>query len=124
MSEIERRGTGRSAAGLAIIAVLVVALIALTAWVLTRPGFLDELANVLVVAAVAIAIVLVVAYIAYAVLAVAEYAYKGISFRKGSIIPSTTSEESRGGPWTTTVTISIARTIDPRGPPGLSAPRR
>ena len=79
MSEIERRGTGRSAAGLAIIAVLVVALIALTAWVLTRPGFLDELANVLVVAAVAIAIVLVVAYIAYAVLA----AYKGDIVQKG-----------------------------------------
>lgn len=60
-----------------------VALIALTAWVLTRPGFLDELANVLVVAAVAIAIVLVVAYIAYAVLAVAEYAYKGDIVQKG-----------------------------------------
>ena len=83
MSEIERRGTGRSAAGLAIIAALVVALIALAAWVLTRPGFLDELANVLVVAAVAIAIVLVVAYIAYAVLALAEYAYKGDIVQKG-----------------------------------------
>ena len=67
----------------AVVAVLVVALIALTAWVLTRPGFLDELANVLVVAAVAIAIVLVVAYIAYAVLAVAEYAYKGDIVQKG-----------------------------------------
>lgn len=83
MSEIERRGTGRSALGLVVIAVLVIAIIAVVAWALAQPGFLDELVNIIAVVAVVLVIVLIIAYIVFGVLAVAMYASKGEIVQKG-----------------------------------------
>lgn len=73
----ERKGTGKSAVGLLIVAVMVVVVIAAFAWALSQPGFFEELVNILVLAVIVIVAVLVAAYIAYAFIAVAMYAKKG-----------------------------------------------
>lgn len=75
--EVQRRGTGKAALGLVGVAVLAVALVALIAWALTRPGVLESVVNVAAIVVVALVIILVIAYIVYAVLAVAYYASKG-----------------------------------------------
>lgn len=83
MSEIERRGTGRSALGLVVIALLVIAIITVVAWAFTQSGFLDEVVNIIAVGAVVLVIVLIIAYIVFGVLAVAMYASKGEIVQKG-----------------------------------------
>lgn len=79
MSEIknERRPTGKSALALVGIAVLIVALMAVIAWALMQPGFLESLINVIAIVAVAAIIIAVILAIAYVVLGVAFYATKG-----------------------------------------------
>ncbi|MFT0899223.1 hypothetical protein [Candidatus Methanoprimaticola sp. MG2] len=73
----ERKGTGKSALGLVIIAVLIVALVAVVAWAFSQPGFLEEAVNILAIVVVALVIIAVIAYIAYAFIAVVMYATKG-----------------------------------------------
>ncbi len=79
----ERKGTGRSAAGLLVIVVLIIALFGAIAWAFSQPGFMEELANVLVITVVVLVIIIIIAYVAYAVLAVAYYASKGEVVQKG-----------------------------------------
>ncbi len=79
----ERKGTGRSAVGLLIIAVLIIALFGAIVWAFSQPGFMEELANVLVITVVVLVIICIIAYVAYAFLAVAFYASKGEVVQKG-----------------------------------------
>ncbi len=73
----ERKGTGKSAIGLVIIVVLAIALVGLVAWVLTQPGVLDSLVNLIVILAVAIVIIAVIAFIAVGIIGIGMYATKG-----------------------------------------------
>ena len=75
--KIEKKNTGKSAIGLLAIGVLVVILIAVIGWAFTQPGFLEKVANVIVVIVVALIIIGVIAVIAYMFIGFAMYAKKG-----------------------------------------------
>ncbi len=79
----ERKGTGKSAIGLAVIAILVIALIAVVAWLLTQPGVIDTLVEWILLIAGVVVVLAVIAFIAYMILGVGMYATKGEVLQTG-----------------------------------------
>ncbi|MBR4685437.1 MAG: hypothetical protein IKP04_02790 [Candidatus Methanomethylophilaceae archaeon] len=76
---MKKTGTGKSAIGLVLVGIGIVALIGLVIWFLTVPGVLESLLFI------ALAIVVIVAIIAgiICIIALPMYAYKGEQYQEG-----------------------------------------
>ncbi len=75
--------TGKSALGLVLIAIGVIALIAVCAWALTQDGVLDAVVNILVIAIVVIVAIAIIIYAVVFLAAIPVYAMKGEQYQEG-----------------------------------------
>ena len=79
---MKKVGTGKSALGMALIAIGVIALIALIVWALSDPDILKATINVIVVIIVAIVVIALIIVGAMFVLAIPFYVKKGEQFQE------------------------------------------
>jgi len=80
---MKKAGTGKSALGLVLIAIGIIAIIAAVVWVLMQPGALETLANVAVVAILVIFGIIIIFYAVVALAAIPIYAMKGEQYQEG-----------------------------------------
>lgn len=79
---VKKESTGKSGLALALIGVVIVAVIGITAWILcSNPDILENVLYVILVIIVAIVIVVIAVWIITAVLAVPYYIAKGESYQ-------------------------------------------
>ena len=82
-ANMKKAGTGKSALGLVLIAIGIIAIIAAVVWVLMQPGALETLANVAVVAILVIFGIIIIFYAVVALAAIPIYAMKGEQYQEG-----------------------------------------
>jgi uncharacterized membrane protein len=79
---VKKESTGKSGLALALIGVVIVAVIGITAWILySNPDILENVLYVILVIIAAIVIVIIAVWIITAVLAVPYYIAKGESYQ-------------------------------------------
>jgi hypothetical protein len=82
-ANMKKAGTGKSALGLVLIAIGIIAIIAAVVWVLMQPGALETLANVAIVAILVIFGIIIIFYAVVALAAIPLYAMKGEQYQEG-----------------------------------------
>lgn len=82
-ANMKKAGTGKSAIGLVLIAIGIIAIIAAIAWALTQPGVLEEVVNILVIVVLIIIGAAIIIYAVVALAAIPVYAMKGEQYQEG-----------------------------------------
>ena len=101
---LRRAGTGKSALGLLLVVVGVIAVAVAACYVLSMPGMMDSVINILVTVLLALCAIAVLIYVIMAVLALPMYAYKGevyqenVDYTLDEIKTVNGKEESPEGP--------------------------
>ena len=83
VTNARKAGTGKSAAGIALIVVMVIVIVAAVAYALMQPGVLESLLTIVAIAAVVIVALVVIGYIVMALMAIPMYAHKGEQYQEG-----------------------------------------
>ena len=83
-TDMERKKTWPSAIMMVLLAVGIVVLIALVAYVLMRPGVLEAALTAGVIILIAIVAIILIIYAVMAIIAIPMYAYKGEQYQKGA----------------------------------------
>lgn len=78
-----KAGTGKSAAGIALIVLMVVVIVAAIAYSLMQPGVLESVVTIVAIVAVVAVALIVIGYIVMALMAIPMYAYKGEQYQEG-----------------------------------------
>ena len=78
-----KAGTGKSAAGIALIVLMVVVIVAAIAYALMQPGVLESVVTIVAIVAVVAVALIVIGYIVMALMAIPMYAYKGEQYQEG-----------------------------------------
>lgn len=80
---VKKAGTGKSAAGFVVIAVMIVVIIAALVYALSQPGVLESVVNIVIIAVIVIAAIVIIGYVVMAIIAIPMYAYKGEQYQEG-----------------------------------------
>jgi uncharacterized membrane protein (DUF485 family) len=80
---LKKQGTGKSAVGLAMIAVGIVLLIGLIVWILTNPAVLDAVVTLALAIVVALVVISLIIAGIMAIIALPMYAVKGEQYQEG-----------------------------------------
>ncbi len=80
---MKKAGTGKSAIGLVLVAIGVIALIALAVWALTNPDVLSTLVTLVIVIVAVIVLIAIIIVGAMFILAIPMYAAKGEQYQDG-----------------------------------------
>ncbi len=80
---LKKAGTGKSAIGMVVIAVMVVVIIAAIAYALMIPGVIEELVYIAVIAVIVIVAIIVIVYVVMMIVAIPMYALKGEQYQEG-----------------------------------------
>lgn len=80
---MKKAGTGKSALGLVLVAVGIIAIIAAVVWALMQPGVLEEVVNIAVIAILVIFGIVIIIYAVVALAAIPVYAMKGEQYQEG-----------------------------------------
>ena len=78
-----KAGTGKSAAGIALIVLMVVVIVAAISYALMQPGVLESVVTIVAIVAVVAVALIVIGYIVMALMAIPMYAYKGEQYQEG-----------------------------------------
>ncbi|MBE6514355.1 MAG: hypothetical protein II933_07085 [Candidatus Methanomethylophilaceae archaeon] len=82
-ANMKKAGTGKSALGLVLVAVGIIAIIAAVVWALMQPGVLEEVVNIAVIAILVIFGIVIIIYAVVALAAIPVYAMKGEQYQEG-----------------------------------------
>lgn len=80
---IKKAGTGKSAIGIAVIALMIVVIAVAIGYALMQPGVLESVLHIAIIAIIVIVAIIVIGYIVMAIIAVPMYAYKGEQYQEG-----------------------------------------
>lgn len=79
--KVGRNSTTKSAIALVLLVIAIIAIAAVVIYALTNKDILEDIVNILVMAAIVIVAVIIIAYVIIAILAVPYYAVKGESYQ-------------------------------------------
>lgn len=82
-ANMKKAGTGKSALGMVLIAIGIIAIIAAVVWALMQPGALEAVANIAIIAILVIFGIIIIFYAVVALAAIPIYAKKGEQYQEG-----------------------------------------